>query len=249
MWATVQVARSRLAARWAAGSVSNFADMIGELKDRLHRWTRGGQHGLLFDNAQDTLNFSRFQAFNFAGWGDAHDVLPPLLFYALHRASHEIADPTKLGTFKLFLLDETWLFIRNETIGNYTVQAQKLLVFETFPRIVKPSKPFLTAESFGARRSWSVNSRHCGDNQKARADLAINNGARHCQSLVCNLLHTPHFIVGQRLMWWHGVCQTEEKEGATIFSLTRSGSGFQAKVFESDSRASYGSCGTVLRAT
>jgi type IV secretory pathway VirB4 component len=49
--------------------------MIGELKDRLHRGTRGGQHGFLFDYAQDTLNFSRFQAFNFAGWGDAHDVL------------------------------------------------------------------------------------------------------------------------------------------------------------------------------
>jgi type IV secretion/conjugal transfer VirB4 family ATPase len=106
-------------------TVSNFADIIGELKDRLHRWTRGGQHGFLFDNAKDTLSFSRFQTFNFAGWGDAHDVLEPLLFYVLHRASNEIADPKKLATFKLFLLDEAWLFIRNETIRNYIVQAQK----------------------------------------------------------------------------------------------------------------------------
>ena len=49
-------------------TVSNFTNIIGELKDRLQRWTRGGQHGFLFDNAEDTLSFSRFQTFNFAGW-------------------------------------------------------------------------------------------------------------------------------------------------------------------------------------
>jgi type IV secretion system protein VirB4 len=106
-------------------TVSNFANIIGELKERLHRWTRAGQYGFLFDNPQDTLSFSRFQTFNFAGWGDAPDVLEPLLFYVLHRASNEIADPGNLATFKLFLLDEAWLFIRNETIRNYVVQAQK----------------------------------------------------------------------------------------------------------------------------
>jgi type IV secretion/conjugal transfer VirB4 family ATPase len=106
-------------------TVSNFANIIGELKERLHRWTRAGQHGFLFDNADDTLSFSRFQTFNFAGWGDAPDVLEPLLFYVLHRASNEIADPKNLATFKMFLLDEAWLFIRNETIRNYVVQAQK----------------------------------------------------------------------------------------------------------------------------
>ena len=106
-------------------TVSNFANIIGELKERLHRWTRGGQYGFLFDNAEDTLSFSRFQTFNFAGWGDAPDVLEPLLFYVLHRASNEIADPKNLATFKMFLLDEAWLFIRNETIRSYVVQAQK----------------------------------------------------------------------------------------------------------------------------
>jgi type IV secretion system protein TrbE len=106
-------------------TVSNFANIIGELKERLHRWTRAGQYGFLFDNPEDTLSFSRFQTFNFAGWGDAPDVLEPLLFYVLHRASNEIADPKNLATFKMFLLDEAWLFIRNETIRNYVVQAQK----------------------------------------------------------------------------------------------------------------------------
>jgi type IV secretion system protein VirB4 len=106
-------------------TVSNFGNIIGELKERLHRWTLGGQYGFLFDNAEDTLSFSRFQTFNFAGWGDAPDVLEPLLFYVLHRASNEIVDSAKLATFKVFLLDEAWLFIKNETIRNYVVQAQK----------------------------------------------------------------------------------------------------------------------------
>src|SRR6201985_462099 len=106
-------------------TLSNFVNIVCVLKDRLHRWTRQGQYGFLFDNAEDTLSFSRFQTFNFAGWGDAPQVLEPLLFYVLHRASNEITDPARLATFKTFLLDEAWLFIRNETIRNYVLQAQK----------------------------------------------------------------------------------------------------------------------------
>jgi type IV secretion system protein TrbE len=106
-------------------TLSNFANILGELKERLHRWVKGGQHGFLFDNAEDTLSFNRFQTFNFHGWTDAPEVLEPLLFYVLHRASNEITDPNKLATFKVFLLDEAWLFIKNETIRNYVVQAQK----------------------------------------------------------------------------------------------------------------------------
>jgi type IV secretion system protein VirB4 len=106
-------------------TVSNFANIIGELKERLHRWMQGGQYGFVFDNNEDTLSFSRFQTFNFTGWGDAPDVLEPLLFYVLHRASNEITDPQQLGTFKIFLLDEAWLFLKNETIRSYIVQAQK----------------------------------------------------------------------------------------------------------------------------
>jgi type IV secretory pathway VirB4 component len=79
----------------------------------------------LFDNAKDSLSFADFQTFNFHGWSDAPDVLEPLLFYVLHRASNEIVSPAKLASFKTFLLDEAWLFIKNETIRNYVVQAQK----------------------------------------------------------------------------------------------------------------------------
>ena len=106
-------------------TISNFGSIVGELKERLHRWTRGGQYGFLFDNVDDTLTFSRFQAFNFHGWDDAPEILEPLLFYVLHRATAEITDPNKLATFKVFLLDEAWLFLKNQTIRDYVVQAQK----------------------------------------------------------------------------------------------------------------------------
>jgi type IV secretion system protein VirB4 len=106
-------------------TLSTFSQIIGELKERLHRWTNDGQYGFLFDNMEDTLSFATFQTFNFAGWGDAPEVLEPLLFYVLHRASNEITNPDKLGTFKVFLLDEAWLFLKNETIRDYIVQAQK----------------------------------------------------------------------------------------------------------------------------
>jgi type IV secretion system protein VirB4 len=106
-------------------TLSTFSQIIGELKERLHRWTKEGQYGFLFDNVEDTLSFASFQTFNFAGWGDAPEVLEPLLFYVLHRASNEIASPEKLATFKTFLMDEAWLFIKNETIRSYIVAAQK----------------------------------------------------------------------------------------------------------------------------
>jgi type IV secretion system protein VirB4 len=109
----------------AQRTISNFASIVGELKDRLYRWTRAGQYGFLFDNAEDTLSFREFQTFNFRGWGDSPELLEPLLFYILHRASNQITDPAKLGTFKMFLMDEAWLFFRNETIRNYIVQAEK----------------------------------------------------------------------------------------------------------------------------
>ena len=67
-------------------TVSNFGNIIGELKERLYRWTRGGQYGFLFDNAEDTLSFSPLSDLQFYGWNDAPEVLEPLLFYVLHRA-------------------------------------------------------------------------------------------------------------------------------------------------------------------
>jgi type IV secretion system protein VirB4 len=111
-------------------TLTNFASILGPLGERLHRWTGfgsqgAGQFGHLFDNVQDTLTFSRFQTFNFDGWSEYPDVLEPLLFYVLHRASSEIEKPANTATFKVFVIDEAWIFLKNKTIRDWIIKAEK----------------------------------------------------------------------------------------------------------------------------
>jgi len=106
-------------------TLTNFASILGPLGERLHRWTQAGQFGHLFDNVEDTLTFSRFQTFNFDGWSDYPDVLEPLLFYVLQRASSEIDKPANTATFKLFVIDEAWIFLKNATIRDWILKAEK----------------------------------------------------------------------------------------------------------------------------
>ncbi|MGC1782102.1 MAG: hypothetical protein WA708_06255 [Acidobacteriaceae bacterium] len=106
-------------------TLTNFASILGPLGERLHRWTQAGQFGYLFDNVEDTLTFSHFQTFNFDGWGDAPDVLEPLLFYVLHRASAEIEKLKNTAIFKVFVIDEAWIFLKNQTIRDWIIRAEK----------------------------------------------------------------------------------------------------------------------------
>ena len=106
-------------------TLTNFTSILGPLGERLHRWTQAGQFGHLFDNSQDTLTFSRFQAFNFDGWSDYPDILEPLLFYVLQRASSEIERPQNTATFKVFVIDEAWIFLKNRTIRDWITRAEK----------------------------------------------------------------------------------------------------------------------------
>jgi type IV secretion/conjugal transfer VirB4 family ATPase len=106
-------------------TLTNFASILGPLGERLYRWTQAGQFGHLFDNVEDTLTFSRFQTFNFDGWSDYPDILEPLLFYVLQRASSEIERPENIGVFKLFLIDEAWIFLKNKIIRDWVARAQR----------------------------------------------------------------------------------------------------------------------------
>jgi type IV secretion system protein TrbE len=108
----------------ATRTLTNFAAMIGSLGEPLQRWTRRGQFGHFFDNVADTLTVRPFQTFNFDATL-APDVIEPLLFYVLHRASHAIDDPAAMGQFKVFVMDEAWLFLRNRTIRDYVTKAEK----------------------------------------------------------------------------------------------------------------------------
>jgi type IV secretion/conjugal transfer VirB4 family ATPase len=95
------------------------------LSQKLQRWTSGGQFGFLFDNAEDTVSFSRFQCFDFQGMEQYPQILEPLLFYILHRANHVITDRQITHLFKAFFIDEAWTFFRNPRIKSYIVEALK----------------------------------------------------------------------------------------------------------------------------
>src|SRR3984957_8053844 len=82
-------------------TLSVLANTLGrDVALRLSKWTRGGQFGFLFDNAEDTISFSRFQCFDFQRMSQYPDLLEPLLFYILHRANAVIADRQISSVFK-----------------------------------------------------------------------------------------------------------------------------------------------------
>ena len=103
--------------------LSNTLDR--RLADRLAKWTTGGQFDFVFDNAEDTITFSRFQCFDFQGMNQYPEVLEPLLFYILHRANALICDPKISHIFKAFFIDEAWLFLKNPIIKSYIIEALK----------------------------------------------------------------------------------------------------------------------------
>jgi len=103
-----------------------LANTLGQnIASRLSKWTRGGQFGFLFDNADDTISFSRFQSFDFQRMSQYPELLEPLLFYILHRANAVIADRQNSSLFKAFFIDEAWVFLKNPAIQRYVVEALK----------------------------------------------------------------------------------------------------------------------------
>jgi type IV secretion/conjugal transfer VirB4 family ATPase len=103
-----------------------LANTLGhDIASRLSKWTRGGQFGFLFDNAEDTISFSRFQCFDFQRMSQYPELLEPLLFYILHRANAIIADRHITSVFKAFFIDEAWVFLKNPAIRRYVVEALK----------------------------------------------------------------------------------------------------------------------------
>jgi type IV secretion/conjugal transfer VirB4 family ATPase len=103
-----------------------LANTLGhDLASRLGKWTRGGQFGFLFDNAEDTISFSRFQCFDFQRMSQYPELLEPLLFYILHRANAVIANRQISSVFKAFFIDEAWVFLKNPAIQRYVVEALK----------------------------------------------------------------------------------------------------------------------------
>jgi type IV secretory pathway VirB4 component len=95
------------------------------LTAQLQPWVHGGQYAAFFDHVEDSVTLAPFQYVDFEGLDQCPQVLEPLLFYWLHRASATLHDPTLSGTLKLFVVDEAWRFLRHPTIRRYVTEALK----------------------------------------------------------------------------------------------------------------------------
>lgn len=106
---------------------TRLSDLVVRLPESLRpclaRWIGEGQYGNLFDNDTDTLTYSRVQAFDFEAISKFPQIVEPLLFYILHRMSSELNQNIK--ELKIFLLDEAWKFLQNETVKQYVYEALK----------------------------------------------------------------------------------------------------------------------------
>lgn len=91
---------------------------------RLNEWVGDGRLAGYFDNAVDNLTLAQFQAFDFEGM-EKSEVLEPLLFYILHRASINVYDAAAASRPKLMVLDEAWKFFTNPITGKYVHEAFK----------------------------------------------------------------------------------------------------------------------------
>jgi type IV secretion system protein TrbE len=96
-----------------------------DLRVPLQNWIEGGPYGSYFDNAEDTLTFSRFQVFDFEGMEKEAGLLEAFLFYVLHRTSMAMNEPANTGHFNAFICDEAWRFFRHPTIKAYIIEALK----------------------------------------------------------------------------------------------------------------------------
>jgi len=105
------------------GTLANILNR--PLGEAVGKWVGSGQYGKVFDNAEDTLTFSRFQAFDFEGLERVPELLEPLLFYVLHRASTAVQDARNATILKAFVVDEAWRFFRNPIIRDYITEALK----------------------------------------------------------------------------------------------------------------------------
>lgn len=95
------------------------------LGDQLQRWVAGGPYGMMFDNVSDTLSFAPLQLVDLQGLERHPQILEPLLFYLLQRASITVDEPDLAAVWKLFVLDEAWRFLRHPRIHAFFLQAFK----------------------------------------------------------------------------------------------------------------------------
>ncbi|HKR91544.1 VirB4 family type IV secretion/conjugal transfer ATPase [Novosphingobium sp.] len=85
----------------------------GDLASRLDAWIDGGEHGWLFDNAQDQLDLSaRVLGFDMTALLESPRLRTPVLMYLFHRIEERLdGEPT------MILIDEGWKALDDEVFA------------------------------------------------------------------------------------------------------------------------------------
>ncbi|MBK9010636.1 VirB4 family type IV secretion/conjugal transfer ATPase [Novosphingobium sp.] len=85
----------------------------GDLASRLDAWLQGGEHGWLFDNAQDRLDLSaRTLGFDMTALLEAPRLRTPVMMYLFHRIEERLdGEPT------MILIDEGWKALDDEVFS------------------------------------------------------------------------------------------------------------------------------------
>jgi len=89
------------------------------LAGRLAKWVEGGQYGVLFDHAEDTLRLSQFVVFDMQGVDEHEEIVEPLLYWVLRSIKSVVHDPSLTGTFKALVMDELWKHLKNPKVVEF----------------------------------------------------------------------------------------------------------------------------------
>ncbi len=95
------------------------------LRQPLGAWTRGGVWGSAFDNPEDTLTLSDWQAIDLAGAAGKPELATAVVFYLLHRFGTAVTAPAELDRWKLLVVDEAWKFLADPLVGAYLGEGLK----------------------------------------------------------------------------------------------------------------------------
>lgn len=85
----------------------------GDLASRLDAWLQGGEHGWLFDNAEDRLDLSaRTLGFDMTALLETPRLRTPVMMYLFHRIDERLD-----GTPTMILIDEGWKALDDEVFA------------------------------------------------------------------------------------------------------------------------------------
>jgi type IV secretion system protein VirB4 len=85
----------------------------GDLASRLDAWIAGGEHGWLFDNAEDKLDLSaRTLGFDMTALLETPRLRTPVMMYLFHRIDERLD-----GTPSMILIDEGWKALDDEVFA------------------------------------------------------------------------------------------------------------------------------------